>query len=301
MNTGVEAVETAFKLCRKWAYEKKDIPMNQAKIIVCENNFHGRTMFAISASTSSDSRNGFGPFLPGIVKIPFNDLLALENALLDPTIAGFLVEPIQGEAGVIVPDTGYIIGAFERCKKANVLFIADEVQTGISRTGKLLACNYEEVHPDILILGKALSGGVLPVSAVLSSTEIMLCIRPGEHGSTFGGNPLACAVGIAALEVIRDENLSENSYSMGLIFREEIKKFKSYLIKDMRGMGLMNAIEIHSGLKIEAMDICIKLMHKGILAKPTHENTIRFTPPLVISKNELLEGIGIIREVFAAI
>jgi ornithine--oxo-acid transaminase len=296
MNTGVEAVETAFKLCRKWGYEKKRIPDDQAKIIVCENNFHGRTMMAISASTSSDSRDGFGPYLPGIIKIPFNNLVALEEALKDNTVSGFMVEPIQGEAGVLVPENGYIRGAFDRCKKAGVLFIADEVQTGIARTGKLLACDHDGIKPDILILGKALSGGVLPVSAVLSSSEIMLCIRPGEHGSTFGGNPLACAVGIAALEVVHDEDLALNAEAMGVIFRNEMKNFSSKIITDVRGLGLMNAIEIRNRPNKGAWEVCVKLMAKGILAKPTHENTIRFTPPLVINEVELRQGIGLIQE-----
>jgi ornithine--oxo-acid transaminase len=296
MNTGVEAVETAFKLCRKWGYEQKRIPIDQAKIIVCENNFHGRTMMAISASTSSDSRDGFGPFLPGLIKIPFNNLVALEEALKDNTVAGFMVEPIQGEAGVLVPDSGYIRGVFDRCKKAGVLFIADEVQTGIARTGKLLACDYDNIKPDILILGKALSGGVLPVSAVLSSNEIMLCIRPGEHGSTFGGNPLACAVGIAALEVVRDEKLALNAEAMGIIFRNEMKNFNSKIISDVRGLGLMNAVEIKNRPNKGAWEVCVKLMEKGILAKPTHDNTIRFTPPLVINEVELRQGIGLIQE-----
>ena len=295
MNTGVEAVETAFKLCRKWAYEKKMIKKDQAKIIVCERNFHGRTMLAISASTSSDSRDGFGPYLPGIIKIPYNNLSALEIALKDPDVAGFLVEPIQGEAGVIVPSTGFLNAAFMLCQKHNVLFIADEVQTGIARTGKLLACEHEGVRPDILILGKALSGGVLPISAVLANDHIMLCIRPGEHGSTFGGNPLACAVGIAALEVIKDESLAMNAEKMGKIFRQEMQKFSANMIVDVRGQGLMNAIEIQEINGLGAWELCLELAQNGLLAKPTNENTIRFTPPLIINEEEIRAGINIIQ------
>ncbi len=296
MNTGVEGVETAFKLCRKWAYQKKKLPEGQAKILVCRDNFHGRSMMAISASTSTDSRNEFGPYLPGIVQIPFNDLTALETALKDPNVAGLLVEPIQGEAGIVVPTDGYLRGAAALCKKAGVLFIADEIQTGIGRTGKLLACDHESVKPDILILGKALSGGVLPVSAVLSSSEIMLCIRPGEHGSTFGGNPLACQVAIAALEVVRDEKLSENAAKMGQLFRAKLSEIRSPRIEFVRGKGLLNALGLKPIGGKTGMDLCLKLRDHGLLAKPTRENIIRFAPPLIISEAQIVEGAEIIRK-----
>lgn len=299
MNTGVEAVETAIKLCRKWAYEKKKLPVDQAKIIVCESNFHGRTLAAISASTSADSREGFGPFAPGFIKIPFDDPKALELALQDPMAAGFLVEPIQGEAGVVVPKDGYLKKAFELCQAAKVLFIADEVQTGLGRTGAYLACDHDQVRPDIVILGKALSGGVMPVSAVLADSEIMLCIRPGEHGSTFGGNPLACRIAIEALQILKEENLIEKSIRLGAIFREEMSKFSSPLIAEVRGKGLMNAIVIRSdtaGSGPSAMDVCMEMMKRGVLAKPTRRDIIRFTPPLVITEGELREGIMIIQK-----
>jgi ornithine--oxo-acid transaminase len=298
MNTGAEADETALKLCRKWAYLKKGIKENQAKIIVCENNFHGRTITIVSMSTDPDSYSGFGPFTPGFIKIPYNDLAALEKELKDPNIAGFLVEPIQGEAGVFVPDEGYLKKAYELCKKNNVLFIADEVQTGIARTGKLLACDHEGVRPDIIILGKAISGGIMPVSAVLADNEIMLCIKPGEHGSTFGGNPVACRVAIAALDVIKDEKLAENAEKMGEIFRDEMKKIKSDMIELVRGKGLLNAIVIRNKSGKTAWDVCLAMAEKGVLAKPTHGNIIRFAPPLVITEVQLMDAITKIKEAF---
>jgi ornithine--oxo-acid transaminase len=295
MNSGAEADETALKLCRKWAYKVKGIKDGNAKIIVCENNFHGRTITIISMSTDPDSYGGFGPFTPGFITIPYNDLPALEKALQDPDVAGFLVEPIQGEAGVFVPDAGYLSKAFDMCKKNNVLFIADEVQTGIARTGKLLACDHENVHPDILILGKALSGGAMPVSAVLASDEIMLTIKPGEHGSTFGGNPLAARVAIAALEVVKDENLAEKAEYLGKIFREELSNVKSEMIELVRGKGLLNAVVIRPKNGVEAWDICVKMKDMGLLAKPTHGNIIRFAPPLVITETQLREALEIIK------
>ena len=296
MNSGAEADETALKLCRKWAYKVKGIEDGKAKIIVCEGNFHGRTITIISMSTDPDSYSGFGPFTPGFITIPYNDLAALENALADTDVAGFLVEPIQGEAGVFVPDAGYLAKAYEMCKKNNVLFIADEVQTGIARTGKLLACDHENVHPDILILGKALSGGAMPVSAVLADNEIMLTIKPGEHGSTFGGNPIAARVAIAALEVVKEENLAEKAEYLGKIFREELGGMKSEMIELVRGKGLLNAIVIRPKNGFEAWDVCVKMKDMGLLAKPTHGNIIRFAPPLVISEQQLREAIAIIKE-----
>ena len=295
MNSGAEADETALKLCRKWAYMKKGIAENQAKIIVCENNFHGRTITIVSMSTDPDSFGGFGPFTPGFIKIPYNDLKALEKALEDPTVAGFLVEPIQGEAGVFVPDEGYIRKAYDLCKKKNVLFIADEVQTGLARTGKLLCCDHDGVKPDILILGKALSGGTMPVSAVLSNNEIMLTIKPGEHGSTFGGNPIACKVAIAALEVLKEENLAERADRLGRIFREELSNVKSDMIELVRGKGLLNAVVIKPKNGKEAWDVCLALRDNGLLAKPTHGHIIRFAPPLVIKEKQLREAIEIIK------
>ena len=295
MNSGAEADETALKLCRKWAYKVKGIEDGMAKIIVCEGNFHGRTITIISMSTDPDSRGGFGPYTPGFITIPYNDLTALSKALEDPDVAGFLVEPIQGEAGVFVPDEGYLAKAFDLCKKNNVLFIADEVQTGIARTGKLLACDHENVRPDILILGKALSGGAMPVSAVLADDEIMLTIKPGEHGSTFGGNPLAGRVAIAALEVVKDENLAERAEYLGKIFREELSAVKSEMIELVRGKGLLNAIVIRPKNGFEAWDVCVKMKDMGLLAKPTHGNIIRFAPPLVISEQQLREAIAIIK------
>ena len=294
MNSGAEADETALKLCRKWAYLKKGVPENEAKIIVCEGNFHGRTITIISMSSDPDAKNDFGPFTPGFITIPYNDLAALENALADPNVAGFLVEPIQGEAGVFVPDDGYLAKASAMCKANNVLFIADEVQTGIARTGKMLACDHEYVRPDILILGKALSGGVLPISAVLADDEIMLTIKPGEHGSTFGGNPLAAAVAIAALKVVKDEKLAEKAEYLGKIFRNEIAAVKSDMIELVRGKGLLNAIVIRPKNGKEAWDVCMKMRDNGLLAKPTHQHIIRFAPPLVITEEQLREAIAII-------
>ena len=298
MNSGAEGDETALKLCRKWAYKKKGIEENKAKIICCEGNFHGRTITIISMSTDPDARNHYGPFTPGFVIIPYNDLDALEKALQDPDAAGFLVEPIQGEAGVYVPDEGYLKKAYDLCMKHNVLFIADEVQTGIARTGKLLACDHEGVRPDILILGKALSGGVLPVSAVLADDEIMLTIKPGEHGSTFGGNPLACKVAIAALDVIRDEKLAEKAEYLGRIFREEMKGIKSDMITTVRGKGLLNATVIQPKNGKTAWDVCLAMKDEGVIAKPTHEHIIRFAPPLVITEAQLREAIGLIKKAF---
>jgi len=299
MNTGAEGDETALKLCRKWAYTKKGIKENEAKIIVCENNFHGRTITVISMSTDPDSYDGFGPFTPGFVKIPYDDLSALEKELEDPNVAGFLVEPIQGEAGVHVPADGYLTKAFEMCREKNVLFIADEVQTGIGRTGKLLACDHEGVRPDILILGKALSGGVYPVSAVLCDDDIMLCIKPGEHGSTFGGNPVAAKVAIAALEVIKDENLAEKAQELGEYFRNKLGKIDSDMIETIRGKGLLNAIVIKPKGGKTAWDVCVAMKENGLLAKPTHDHIIRFAPPLVITREELSEAVDIIRKTLA--
>ena len=296
MNSGAEADETALKICRRWAYDKKGIPENEAKIIVCEGNFHGRTITVISMSTDPDSYKGFGPYTPGFIKIPYNDLSALEKALDDKNVAGFLVEPIQGEAGVFVPDEGYLKKAYDMCKSKNVLFIADEVQTGIARTGKLLACDHENVKPDILILGKALSGGVMPVSAVLANDEIMLVIKPGEHGSTFGGNPLACKVAVTALEVVKDEKLADRAEKLGKIFREEILKVKSDMIELVRGKGLLNAIIIKPKNGKEAWDVCVKMKENGLLAKPTHQHIIRFAPPLVITEEQILESVEIIKK-----
>jgi ornithine--oxo-acid transaminase len=295
MNSGAEADETALKLCRKWAYKVKGIKDGEAKIIVCDGNFHGRTITIISMSTDPDSYGGFGPFTPGFITIPYNDLPALEKALEDPNVAGFLVEPIQGEAGVFVPDEGYLSKAYEMCKKNNVLFVADEVQTGIARTGKLLACDHENVRPDILILGKALSGGAMPVSAVLCDDEIMLTIKPGEHGSTFGGNPLAARVAIAALEVVKDENLAEKAEYLGKIFRDELSNVESEMIELVRGKGLLNAVVIRPKNGFEAWDVCVKMKDMGLLAKPTHGNIIRFAPPLVISEKQLREALEIIK------
>ena len=299
MNTGAEAVETALKLCRKWAYQKKKIAENVAQIVVCAENFHGRTTTIVSFSVDPDAYSDYGPFTPGFIVIPYNDVEALRKVLNENrNVAGFLVEPIQGEAGAKVPDEGYLRQTYELCKENNVLFIADEVQTGIARTGRLLACEYEDVKPDILILGKALSGGVYPVSAVLSSNEIMDVIKPGQHGSTFGGNPLAAAVAIAALEVVRDERLAEKAYELGLIFRREMTEFckTSKVAEFVRGKGLMNALIINNTQhKNLAWDICLKMAENGLLAKPTHTNIIRFAPPLVITTEQLMECIGIIK------
>lgn len=295
MNTGAEAVETALKLCRKWGHTVKGIPDETAKIIVCENNFHGRTIGIISFSTDGPSRAGFGPYLNGFITIPYNDLAALEKALQDTSVAGFLVEPIQGEAGVSVPDEGYLAGAYKLCKEKNVLFLGDEIQTGLARSGRMLCCDYENVRPDILILGKALSGGVLPVSAVLADDEIMLTIKPGEHGSTFGGNPLASKVAIAALEVIQEEKLAERAYYLGNILREELRSIDSDTIQLVRGKGLLNAIVVQPKNGKEAWDLCLGLKENGLLAKPTHGDKIRFAPPLVITEEQLMECVDIIR------
>jgi len=296
MNSGAEADETALKLCRKWAYKVKGIPENQAKIICCEGNFHGRTITIVSMSSDPDSYGGYGPFTPGFVQVPYNDLNALEEALKDPNVAGFLLEPIQGEAGVYVPDEGYLKKAFELCKKNNVLFIADEIQAGIGRTGKMLACDHENVRPDMLLLGKALSGGVYPVSAVLADDEIMLTIKPGEHGSTYGGNPIACKVAMVALDVIKEEKLVEKSEYLGKIFREEMRALKSDMIELVRGKGLMNAIVIRPKNGKTAWDVCLKMKELGVLAKPTHGHIIRFTPPLVITEEQLREAIELIKK-----
>ncbi|MDP4223670.1 MAG: ornithine--oxo-acid transaminase [Bacteroidota bacterium] len=298
MNSGAEGDETALKLCRKWAYKVKGIKENNAKIIACAGNFHGRTITVISMSTDPDARNQYGPFTPGFIIIPYNDIPALENALKDPDVAGFLVEPIQGEAGVFVPDDGYLKKAYDLCRKNDVLFIADEVQTGIGRTGKLLACDHECVRPDILILGKALSGGIMPVSVVLADDPIMLTILPGEHGSTFGGNPLACKVAIESLKVIKDEKLAENADRLGKIFREEIRSIKSDMIELVRGKGLLNAVVIKPRNGKTAWDVCLAMKDNGLIAKPTHEHIIRFAPPLVISEKQLREAIGIIKKTF---
>lgn len=295
MNTGVEAGETAIKLARKWGYVKKGIPENEAKIIFVAGNFWGRTLAAISSSTDPSSFSGFGPFMPGYVIIPYNDLEALENALKDKTVAGFMLEPIQGEAGVVIPNEGYLSKAFDLCKKHNVLYIADEVQTGLARTGKMLACDYENVKPDVLILGKALSGGTMPVSAVLCNNEIMLNIKPGEHGSTYGGNPLACAVAIEALQVLLDEKLAENANELGKLLRDELKNLNSPLITDVRGKGLLNAIVIKNIPGKDAWSVCLKLADNGLLAKPTHGDIIRFAPPLNITKEQILECVEIIK------
>jgi ornithine--oxo-acid transaminase len=298
MNTGAEADETALKLCRKWAYEKKGVPENEAKIIVCAENFHGRTISIISMSTDPDARNGFGPYTPGFVTIPYNDTEALAKELEDPNVAGFLVEPIQGEAGVNVPDEGFIKKAYDMCKANNVLFIADEVQTGIARTGKMLAVDHEGVRPDILILGKAISGGVYPVSCVLADDDVMLVIKPGEHGSTFGGNPVGARVAMAALEVIKEENLAENAEKMGKIFRDEFNSIQSEMIAKVRGKGLLNAVIIKPKNGKTAWDVCVKMAEYGVLAKPTHGDIIRFAPPLVITEEQLHEAMDLIKKAF---
>jgi ornithine--oxo-acid transaminase len=299
MNTGVEGGETANKLARKWGYLKKGIPNNEARIIFAKGNFWGRTLAAISSSDDPVSYEGFGPYMPGYDLIPYNDLEALENELKDPNVAAFMVEPIQGEAGVVVPDEGYLEGVRKLCTQYNVLFIADEVQTGIARTGKMLATDYEDAKPDILILGKALSGGVLPVSAVLADDDVMMCIKPGEHGSTFGGNPMACVVAKAALEVVKEEGLEENAFKLGELFRSEMNKIaaENDLIKGVRGKGLLNAILINdSEDSSTAWDMCIKMKENGLLAKPTHGNIIRFAPPLVITEDEIRTCVAIIRK-----
>jgi ornithine--oxo-acid transaminase len=301
MNTGVEAVETAIKLCRRWAYQVKGIPANKAKIIVCEHNFHGRTAAVISFSSDPASYTGFGPFMPGFEIIPYNDLKALSSALTDKNVAGFLVEPIQGEAGVIVPDAGYLAKAKQYCEDANVLFIADEIQTGLSRTGRMLCCDHENVRPDILILGKALSGGMMPVSAVLADDAIMLTIQPGEHGSTYGGNPLACAIAIASLKVLKEESLAENAEQLGAQLRDGINALQSPLVSLVRGKGLLNAIVINHPDKNAAWNLCLQMKDRGLLAKPTHGDKIRFAPPLVINKVQMNEALKIIAESLHAI
>ena len=296
MNSGAEADETALKLCRRWGYDVKGIPADQAKIIVCDNNFHGRTITIVTLSNDPSSYAGFGPFTPGFVRIPYDDIPALEEALKDPNVAGFLLEPIQGEAGVYVPHEGYLKKAYDLCKAHNVLFMADEVQTGIARTGKMLACDHEGVRPDILILGKAISGGLMPVSCVLADDEIMLTIKPGEHGSTYGGNPIAAKVSMAALQVIKDEKLEENAERLGKIFRERMKAIKSDMVEIVRGKGLLNAVVITPKNGKTAWDVCLKLRDNGLLAKPTHEHIVRFAPPLVINEEQLIEAIGIIEK-----
>ncbi len=300
VNSGAEAVETALKLCRKWGHKVKGIAEGTAKIIVCSENFHGRTIGIISFSSDPPSKDGFGPLLPGFVTVPYNNLPALHEALQDPSVAGFLVEPIQGEAGVHVPDDGYLAGAYKMCKEKNVLFLGDEIQTGLARTGRMLCCDYEDVHPDILILGKALSGGVLPVSAVLANDEIMLTIKPGEHGSTYGGNPLACKVAIAALEVIKDEQLAERAFYLGNLLRAALGSINTDVIKLVRGKGLLNAIVVQPGNGKEAWDLCLALKDNGLLAKPTHGDKIRFAPPLVITEEQLMECVEIIRRTVAS-
>jgi len=304
MNTGAEAVETAIKLCRKWAYEKKGIEENQALIVVCENNFHGRTTTIVSFSVDRDAYGNYGPFTPGFIVVPYNNAEMLEKVLNEnKNIAGFLVEPIQGEAGAYVPDDGYLKKCYDLCRKNNVLFIADEVQTGIARTGKLLACDYEGVRPDILILGKALSGGTYPVSAVLSDQQIMDVIQPGQHGSTFGGNPIAAAVAVAALEVVRDENLAEKAFELGVYFRHEMDQLcsASKIASLVRGKGLLNALIINNEQQNDlAWEICLRLADNGLLAKPTHTNIIRFAPPLVITKEQLAECVEIIKSTIKA-
>jgi len=300
MNTGAEGVETALKLARKWAYEKKGVAENEAKIIVCEGNFHGRTITIVSASNDPEARKNFGPFTPGIISVPYNDINALAELLKDKTVAGFLIEPIQGEAGVIVPDEGYLKKCYDLCKQNNVLFIADEIQSGLGRTGKRLACDHERVHADILILGKALSGGTYPVSAVLANDEVMLCIKPGQHGSTYGGNPIACKVAIAGLTVLKDEQLSENSERLGKLLLEELKNIQAEypeLVKTVRGMGLFCAMVITESNGKTAWDVCLELMKNGLLAKQTREDTIRFAPPLVITEEQLMDCVAIIKKV----
>ena len=296
MNTGVEAVETAIKLCRKWAYEVKGIKEGKATIVVCEGNFHGRTSTVISFSSDPQARKNFGPFMPGFEIIPYNDLTALAKALADKNVAGFLVEPIQGEAGVLVPDEGYLSKAKKLCEEANVLFIGDEIQTGLCRTGKMLACDHENIRPDILLLGKALSGGMLPVSGVLADNEIMLTIKPGEHGSTYGGNPLASKVAITALQVLKNERMAENADRMGALLRKEIKAINSPHISLVRGKGLLNAVIINHPDKDAAWEFCLRLKENGLLAKPTHGDKIRFAPPLIITKEQVLNCVEIIRK-----
>jgi ornithine--oxo-acid transaminase len=296
MNTGVEAGETAVKLARRWAYEKKGVAANEAVILFPEGNFWGRTIAAISSSTDPSSYTNFGPFVPGFSLVPYNDLVALETAFKNNNVAGFMLEPIQGEAGVVLPDEGYLKGVRDLCTRYNVLMIADEIQTGLCRTGKILACDHENVRPDILILGKALSGGTIPISAVLCDDPIMTLIKPGEHGSTYGGNPLACAVAISALQVLKDENLASNAEKMGHLLRTELEKIKSPFIKTIRGKGLLNAIVVEHSNPNAAWDLCLVLKENGLLAKPTHGNKIRFAPPLIITRDQILESITIIQK-----
>jgi len=301
MNSGAEAVETALKLARRWAYEVKGIAANKAKIIVCENNFHGRTTTIISFSTDPTAHSGFGPLTPGFEIIPFNNLAALEKALQDENVAAFLFEPIQGEAGVIVPDEGYLKGVRDLCTEYNVLMIADEIQTGLARTGKMLACDHEDVRPDVLILGKALSGGTLPVSVILADDDIMLIIQPGEHGSTYGGNPLACAVSIAALQTLRDENMAANAETMGKHLRAGLQQIDSPFIKIIRGKGLLNAIVIEHIQADAAWELCLELKENGLLAKPTHGDKIRFAPPLIINEQQVKDCVAIIEKSLKAL
>ncbi len=299
MNTGAEAVETAVKLARKWAYTKKGIPENEAKIIVFNGNFHGRTMTAISASNDPSSYKGFGPFVPGIIKLNYNDIEAIDTAFLEPNIAAILIEPIQGEAGIIVPSDKFMQDLFAKCKAKNILFIADEIQTGLCRTGRLLACDHLGIRPDLVLLGKALSGGMMPVSAVLADDEIMLCIKPGEHGSTYGGNPLACAVSIESLKVLLDEQLSENAQEMGSLFRHLLEEVRTQfsIIKEIRGKGLLNAMELNTEEGDDyAWNLCMKMAKNGLLAKPTHGNIIRFAPPLIINESQIKSAISIIEK-----
>lgn len=303
MNSGAEAVETALKLSRRWGYVEKGIPENEALIIGCEGNFHGRTISIVSLSTDPDSYSQYGPFTPGLIKIPYNNPQALEEVLEKhgSRVAAFMLEPIQGEAGVFVPDEGYLRKCYQLCKKHNVLFVADEVQTGIARTGKMLCCHHEEIRPDIVILGKAISGGVLPVSAVLADNHIMLTIKPGEHGSTFGGFPLACKVATAALEVVKEENLTENAAKLGEIFRRELTSFNSPFIEKVRGKGLLNAVVVKPYNGKEAWDVCVEMAENGLIAKPTHKHIIRFAPPLVINESELMQAIEIIKKSFKSL
>ena len=296
MNTGAEGVETAMKLVRKWAYTKKGVPQNQARILFAKDNFHGRTISVISASNDPEAKNDFGPFTPGISSIAYNDIQALEKELEDPNVAAFIVEPIQGEAGVMVPDEGYLTKALALCRSKNVLFVADEIQTGIARTGKLLACDHENVKPDVLILGKAMSGGAYPVSAVLANDDIMNCIKPGEHGSTYGGNPMACKIAMTALQIVKDENLAENAEKLGKLLRDELRNLNSEMITLVRGKGLLNAIVIKEKNGKNAWDVCLKLKENGLLAKPTHGDIIRFAPPLVITEEQIMECVSIIGE-----
>lgn len=303
MNSGAEAVETALKLSRRWGYVEKGIPENEALIIGCEGNFHGRTISIVSLSTDPNSYSQYGPFTPGLIKIPYNNPQALEEVLEKhgSRVAAFMLEPIQGEAGVFVPDEGYLRKCYQLCKKHNVLFVADEVQTGIARTGKMLCCDHEEIRPDIVILGKAISGGVLPVSAVLADNHIMLTIKPGEHGSTFGGFPLACKVATAALEVVKEENLTENAAKLGEIFRRELTSFNSPFIEKVRGKGLLNAVVVKPYNGKEAWDVCVEMAENGLIAKPTHKHIIRFAPPLVINESELMQAIEIIKKSFKSL